>query len=57
MTGMLSCGRPCPGVDVQVVDESGKRVENGHHGELVARGAKCYAGLLEQSEETALAFS
>jgi len=31
---MLSCGRPCPGVDVQVVDESGKRVENGHHGEL-----------------------
>jgi len=53
---MLSCGRPCPGVDVQVVDESGKRVENGHHGELVARGANVMRGYWNNPEETALAF-
>src|SRR6476659_8222746 len=40
----LSCGRPCPGVDVQVVDESGKRVEIGQPGELVARGANVMQG-------------
>ncbi len=53
---LLSCGRPCPGVDVQVVDESGKRVENGHHGELVARGANVMRGYWNNPEETALAF-
>src|SRR5579863_7640041 len=26
---LLSCGRPCPGVDVQVVDESGKQITSG----------------------------
>src|SRR6202166_2570615 len=36
---ILSCGRPCPGIDVQVLDESGEQVEAGRHGELVARGA------------------
>src|SRR5258708_33141470 len=36
---LLSCGRPCPGIEVQVADESGKQVEAGQHGELVARGA------------------
>jgi acyl-CoA synthetase (AMP-forming)/AMP-acid ligase II len=53
---LLSCGRPCPGVDVQVVDESGKQVENGHHGELVARGANVMRGYWNNPEETALAF-
>jgi len=53
---LLSCGRPCPGVDVQVVDESGKEVENGHHGELVARGANVMRGYWNNPEETALAF-
>src|ERR1700756_417937 len=31
---LLSCGRPCPGVDVQVMDESGKPTEIGQPGEL-----------------------
>jgi long-chain acyl-CoA synthetase len=53
---LLSCGRPCPGVDVQVVDESGKQVENGNHGELVARGANVMRGYWNNREETALAF-
>jgi long-chain acyl-CoA synthetase len=53
---LLSCGRPCPGVDVQVVDESGKQVENGHRGELVARGANVMRGYWNNPEETALAF-
>jgi long-chain acyl-CoA synthetase len=35
---LLSCGRLCPGIDVQVMDESGASVEVGHPGELVARG-------------------
>src|SRR5258708_19152742 len=36
---LLSCGRPCPGVEVQVADESGRVLEAGQHVELVARGA------------------
>src|SRR5215469_8831307 len=27
---LTSCGRPCPGIDVRVVDESGKEVKAGH---------------------------
>ena len=36
---LISCGRPCLGTDVLVVDESGREVETGQTGELVARGA------------------
>lgn len=46
---LTSCGRPCPGIEVQVVDDEGNEVATGQHGELVARG-KCNARLLEQSE-------
>src|SRR6202522_1459279 len=53
---LLSCGRPCPGIDVQVVDESGKQVDVGHTGELVARGANVMRGYCNNKEETALAF-
>jgi long-chain acyl-CoA synthetase len=53
---LLSCGRPCLGVDVQVVDESGKQVQAGCHGELVARGANVMRGYWNNPEETALAF-
>ena len=34
---LLSCGRPCPGIDLRVEDETGREVEVGQHGELVAR--------------------
>jgi acyl-CoA synthetase (AMP-forming)/AMP-acid ligase II len=53
---LLSCGRPCPGVDVQVVDESGHPLEPGRHGELVARGANVMPGYWNNPVETTNAF-
>ena len=53
---LTSCGRPCPGIDVQVVDESGKQVGVGETGELVARGANVMQGYWNNAEATALAF-
>src|ERR1700723_2222503 len=50
---VLSCGRPCPGIDVQVVDESGAQVKTGRHGELVARGDNVMRGYWNNPEETA----
>jgi len=53
---LKSCGRPCPGIDVRVVDESGREVETGHPGELVARGANVMRGYWNNAEETRQAF-
>ena len=53
---LKSCGRPCPGIDVRVVDESGKEVEAGHPGELVARGDNVMRWYWNNPEETKLAF-
>jgi long-chain acyl-CoA synthetase len=53
---LLSCGRPCPGIDLRVEDEMGKEVEVGQHGELVARGANVMRGYWNDPEDTALAF-
>lgn len=53
---LLSCGRPCPGIDLQVTDESGMGVETGKAGELVARGANLMRGYWNNQMETALAF-
>ena len=52
----MSCGRTCPGIDLRVVDESGKELETGRHGELVARGANVMRGYWNNSEETKQAF-
>jgi acyl-CoA synthetase (AMP-forming)/AMP-acid ligase II len=52
----LSCGRPCPGIDVQVVDEAGNQVEAGTTGEFVARGANVMRGYWNNPEETARSF-
>jgi acyl-CoA synthetase (AMP-forming)/AMP-acid ligase II len=52
----MSCGRTCPGIEVLVVDESGKEVEAGRPGELVARGANVMRGYWNNSQETARAF-
>ena len=52
----MSCGRTCPGIDLRVVDESGKELEAGGHGELVARGANVMRGYWNNSEETKHAF-
>jgi long-chain acyl-CoA synthetase len=53
---LMSCGRTCPGIDLRVVDESGKELETGRHGELVARGANVMRGYWNNSEETKQAF-
>ena len=53
---LLSCGRPFPGVDVRVVDESGRQLGIGDPGELVARGANVMRGYWNDPQETARAF-
>jgi acyl-CoA synthetase (AMP-forming)/AMP-acid ligase II len=53
---LMSCGRPCPGIDVQIADESGKQVGAGQRGELVARGANVMRGYWKNQEDTAAAF-
>src|SRR5256714_2542458 len=53
---LTSCGRPCMGIDVRVVDPTGKEVETGQTGELVARGANIMRSYWNKPEETKLAF-
>src|SRR5271169_4901914 len=53
---LTSCGRPCPGVDLLVTDTSGKQVEPGQSGELIARGVNVMRGYWNNPEETAIAF-
>lgn len=53
---LLSCGRPCPGIDLRITDEMGRQAEVGKPGELVARGANIMRGYWNNPEETALAF-
>ena len=55
---LTSCGRSCPGIDVQVVDSSsGRPVEAGQPGEIVARGANVMLGYWNHPDCTAQAFS
>jgi long-chain acyl-CoA synthetase len=53
---LLSCGRTCPGIDLRIVDESGKELEAGGHGELVVRGPNVMRGYWNNPEETKPAF-
>ena len=53
---LLSCGRPCPGVDVRVVNDAGAQVGVGQPGEVVARGANVMRGYWNNREETERAF-
>ena len=53
---LRSCGRACPGIDVRVVDESGKEVGVGQPGELVARGANVMHRYWNSANETEAAF-
>ena len=52
-----SCGRSCPGIDLQVADpSSGRPVEASQPGEIVARGANVMLGYWNHPECTAQAF-
>jgi long-chain acyl-CoA synthetase len=53
---LMSCGQACPGVDLHVVDDSGKEVDVGQRGELVARGANVMRGYWNNQTETERAF-
>jgi acyl-CoA synthetase (AMP-forming)/AMP-acid ligase II len=53
---LMSCGRTCPGIDLRVMDDSGKELEAGSHGELVARGANVMRGYWNNPEETKQTF-
>jgi acyl-CoA synthetase (AMP-forming)/AMP-acid ligase II len=53
---LMSCGRACPGIDVRVVDKSGKEVGVGQQGELVARGDNVTRGYWNNPDETTSAF-
>ena len=49
---LLSCGRPCPGIEIQIVDDSGRQVGLRQPGELVARGANVTRGYWNNAQET-----
>src|SRR5258708_1837818 len=53
---LMSCGRPAPGIELQVVDESGTEVQAGQRGELVARAANVMRGYWNDPADTAAAF-
>jgi long-chain acyl-CoA synthetase len=53
---LTSCGRSCPGIEVRVADESGRLLETGQRGEIVARGANVTGGYWNNPEETSSAF-
>jgi long-chain acyl-CoA synthetase len=53
---LTSCGRPCPGVDLQVVNDSGTPLPVGQHGEMIARGANVIRGYWNNQQETEEAF-
>src|SRR5258707_1068109 len=48
---LQSCGRPCPGIDLRVVDAEGKAVAPGELGNLVARGPGIMLGYWHDIEE------
>ena len=50
---LASCGRPLPFVQVEVMDEQGRLLGAGEHGELVVRGMCVMAGYLDEPELTA----
>jgi acyl-CoA synthetase (AMP-forming)/AMP-acid ligase II len=48
---LQSCGRPCPGIDLRVVDAADKPVAPGELGNLVARGPGIMLGYWHDIEE------
>ncbi|MCZ7528341.1 MAG: long-chain-fatty-acid--CoA ligase [Acidimicrobiia bacterium] len=50
-----SCGQPAPGVEVRVVDPTGREVAPGQVGEVVVRGPNVMLGYWRDPEQTRLA--
>jgi acyl-CoA synthetase (AMP-forming)/AMP-acid ligase II len=50
---LASVGRPAPGYDVRVVDETGRDVPAGQAGEVIGRSANMMSGYMNRPEETA----
>jgi fatty-acyl-CoA synthase len=44
---LVSCGRPFPEHDLEIVDEDGRRLPDRHVGRIVARGPSVMAGYFE----------
>jgi long-chain acyl-CoA synthetase len=53
---LTSCGRPCPGIELTVTDDSGNSVGAGQPGELVVRGSNVMAGYWNNEAATAAVF-
>lgn len=49
---LASCGRPCIGVHVRIVDEEGRDVEVGKIGEIVVQSKRTMTGYYHRPEET-----
>ena len=50
---MGSVGIPVPGVELKIIDEEGKEVEQGSPGQIIVRGPQVMKGYYKQPEETA----
>jgi acyl-CoA synthetase (AMP-forming)/AMP-acid ligase II len=50
---LASCGRPLPGTEIRIVDDTGAPVPVGTVGEIVARGPQLMDGYWNRPEETA----
>ena len=53
---LRAVGRPLPGVDILIVDDSGREVPPGASGEIIARGPQIAKGYHKRPRETAEAF-
>src|SRR5262249_217961 len=53
---LLSCGRPCPGVDLRIVDEWGRQLATGDTGEIVTRGVNVMRGYWNDPQDSLAAF-
>lgn len=50
---LASCGRPLPGTEIRIVDDTGDPVPVGTLGEIVARGPQLMDGYWQRPDETA----
>jgi len=53
---LASCGQPCIGVHMRIIDEAGNDVEAGKIGEIIIRGKRSMTGYWHNSDATEKAF-